>query len=71
MHVVVCALCVQAEFPEGTELSKQIMTHITKWDPRPKTSDSKGGLSSCSTLILVTSLAAALLAGGVALYAGR
>ena len=62
---------LQAEFPEGTELSRQFMTHITKWDPRPKTGDSKGGLSSCSTLTLITSLAAALLAGGVALYVGR
>lgn len=63
---------LQAEFPEGTELSKQFMTacHTTKWDPRPRSDDSKGGLSSCSTLTLITSIAAALLAGGVALYAG-
>ena len=61
---------LQAEFLEGTELSQQSMKQNTKWDPQPKTDDSRGGLSSCSTLTLVTSLAAVLLAGGVALYAG-
>lgn len=62
---------MQAEFPEGTELSKQFIADVRQWDPQPKTGDIKDWRGSCSTFTLVTSATAALVAGGVAVYLGR
>lgn len=70
-HALKGGIQLQAEFPEGTEISKQFKTAETKWEPGPKTGGAKGGLGSCSTLTLITSLALALVAGGVALYSGH